>query len=614
MIMVILLIYLQQIMIMIILLIIIQIIKVHKINSNLLKINDKKIIILTTHYMEEAAVLGNRIGIINSGEMKCVGSSLFLINRFGKYMQLRLVKEQDADNQEIINYIKQRTRNVEYEILSEELIFRIPKDNYTNDNNENNQNLSLSDNEIHNDNNNNPNNNNKNNNNTLFDLASFFKELDNNQKKLKIKSYSASMPTLEDVFLNVAADDTKMKTGHRKFSQVNEDNDRILFETDFKENYNNFSKKFCNDFFTCIKKRILMTIRDMKSIILEILCPIILICVGLLVAQIKFNFSSISYKIDISNLGEQIVLYGHKNGKNYIPNDFNLNKTNITSEFSSFSNEDEENENVIQNFSNVLYNRRNENIYGAMLILNNDNDNNNNNNINYVIYINTIITQGYGEYVIYFANQWINYIYNNNNENENENLNIEVYNKPFPLTAELKTSTDQMGNSLMVFFVSIAFSLIPANFVTLFIKERINNTKHLMKISGLSMLAYWISNFLFELIKYYITAGICIILIKIFDYYVKYFYIFYLLYGPPMIIFTYILSFLFNNEASGQNGLILLNYIFGALGSSVALMFRSSENMKNLGKFFISIFGIIPSFDLAYGYNFLLSHYAIWLI
>ena len=45
-----------------------------------------KIIILTTHYMEEASVLGKRIGIINEGRMKCIGSPLFLIEKFGKYM------------------------------------------------------------------------------------------------------------------------------------------------------------------------------------------------------------------------------------------------------------------------------------------------------------------------------------------------------------------------------------------------------------------------------------------------------------------------------------------------------------------------------------------------
>ena len=37
-----------------------------------------KIIILTTHYMDEADILGDRIGIMAKGKMMCLGTSLFL--------------------------------------------------------------------------------------------------------------------------------------------------------------------------------------------------------------------------------------------------------------------------------------------------------------------------------------------------------------------------------------------------------------------------------------------------------------------------------------------------------------------------------------------------------
>ena len=44
------------------------------------------------------------------------------------------------------------------------------------------------------------NNKNENGKNSSFELAKFFEDLDNNLKNLKIKSYSASMPTFKDVF------------------------------------------------------------------------------------------------------------------------------------------------------------------------------------------------------------------------------------------------------------------------------------------------------------------------------------------------------------------------------------------------------------------------------
>ena len=39
-----------------------------------------KIIILTTHYMDEADILGDRIAIMAEGKVVCLGSSLFLKN------------------------------------------------------------------------------------------------------------------------------------------------------------------------------------------------------------------------------------------------------------------------------------------------------------------------------------------------------------------------------------------------------------------------------------------------------------------------------------------------------------------------------------------------------
>ena len=85
-----------------------------------------KIIILTTHYMEEASVLGKRIGIINAGKMKCLGSPLFLIEKYGRFMSLNVSKEEDADNETIVDFVKSLSENAEYEVLSEEIIFRIP--------------------------------------------------------------------------------------------------------------------------------------------------------------------------------------------------------------------------------------------------------------------------------------------------------------------------------------------------------------------------------------------------------------------------------------------------------------------------------------------------------
>jgi len=57
-----------------------------------------KIIILTTHYMDEADVLGDRIGIMAKGKLMCLGTSLFLKRRFGAGYKLTMVKKTKEKN------------------------------------------------------------------------------------------------------------------------------------------------------------------------------------------------------------------------------------------------------------------------------------------------------------------------------------------------------------------------------------------------------------------------------------------------------------------------------------------------------------------------------------
>ena len=47
-----------------------------------------KVIILTTHSMEEADILGNRIAILSKGELHCIGTSVRLKSNFGSGYKL----------------------------------------------------------------------------------------------------------------------------------------------------------------------------------------------------------------------------------------------------------------------------------------------------------------------------------------------------------------------------------------------------------------------------------------------------------------------------------------------------------------------------------------------
>ncbi|GIY08391.1 phospholipid-transporting ATPase ABCA1 [Caerostris darwini] len=61
----------------------------------LLKYKAGRTVILTTHHMDEADLLGDRIAVIANGKLRCCGSSLFLKIRFGNGYYLTLVKSCD---------------------------------------------------------------------------------------------------------------------------------------------------------------------------------------------------------------------------------------------------------------------------------------------------------------------------------------------------------------------------------------------------------------------------------------------------------------------------------------------------------------------------------------
>jgi ATP-binding cassette subfamily A (ABC1) protein 3 len=66
-----------------------------------------RIVVLTTHYMDEADILGDRIGIMANGKLTCLGTSMFLKNKFGVGYNLTLVKSSTEPNTNIMEYMNE---------------------------------------------------------------------------------------------------------------------------------------------------------------------------------------------------------------------------------------------------------------------------------------------------------------------------------------------------------------------------------------------------------------------------------------------------------------------------------------------------------------------------
>ncbi|XP_049328129.1 phospholipid-transporting ATPase ABCA1 isoform X2 [Astyanax mexicanus] len=170
----------------------------------LLKYKQGRTIILSTHHMDEADILGDRIAIISHGRVCCCGSSLFLKKTYGSGYYLTLVQanqergarkhqsvnkqqcddfsldegigssslssEEPTDVADLSALVRRHVPEAVFlEVLGQELVYILP---YTGSKD--------------------------------GSFASLFKELDLEKERLGISSYGISDTSLEEIFLKVA--------------------------------------------------------------------------------------------------------------------------------------------------------------------------------------------------------------------------------------------------------------------------------------------------------------------------------------------------------------------------------------------------------------------------
>lgn len=139
-------------------------------------------ILLSTHFMDEADILGDRIAIMSNGTLKTVGSSLFIKKRFGTGYRLVCVKTMNCQSHIILDLLKSFVHDIT--MLSSsltEVTFNIAESHSP-----------------------------------LFEKM--FKVLEDSSEKLGITSFSCSLTTLEEVFLKVGSDSNDLINGQEIIS------------------------------------------------------------------------------------------------------------------------------------------------------------------------------------------------------------------------------------------------------------------------------------------------------------------------------------------------------------------------------------------------------------
>ncbi|XP_031487931.1 ABC transporter A family member 1 isoform X2 [Nymphaea colorata] len=613
------------------------------------RIKKGRVILLTTHSMDEADVLGDRIAIMSNGYLRCCGSSLFLKHCYGVGYTLTLVKS-NPDARTASDIVGRHVPSaICLSDVGSEISFRLP--------------LSSS-----------------------SSFEGMFMEIESNTKRrgalleksgcseescIGIESYGISVTTLEEVFLRVAGCDLdeikpvildkadhsdEWIPPHASSSCLtsNEPNGNLLlcaywvplgktfsalgfivnliittlfgFLNIFKLQCcgcgDLFRFRFCQHLRALLIKRATIARRDRKTIIFQLLIPALFLFLGLLFLKLKPHPDQESITLTTSHFNP--LLQGGGGGG---PIPFNLS-TQISNQVASFmeggwSQKAELRSYRFPNTGRALFdsievagpilgpsllsmseylitslNESYQSRYGAVLM----DDQNGDGSIAYTVLHNCSCQHGAPTYINLVNSAILKLAMNDGN------MVIHTRNHPLPMTATQHSQHHDLDAFSAAIIINIAFSFIPSSFAVAIVKEREVKAKHQQLISGVSVVSYWISIYIWDFISFLFPTFLAMLLFAIFglDQFIGVgcfwptIFLF-LEYGLAVAASTYCLTFFFTDHSVAQNIVLLVHFFSGLILMVISFIMGLIKATKSVNIFLKKIFRLAPGFCFADG-------------
>jgi len=148
-----------------------------------------------------------------------------------------------------------------------------------------------------------------------------------------------------------------------------------------------------------------------------------------------------------------------------------------------------------------------------------------------------------------------------------QNASISVVNAPLPFTRRQGVIINSLLSFVAVLFIVVAFSFIPASFAVFIVKEAEVKAKHQQLISGVSMPAYWLATYCWDIINYCVPCFIAVVLVVAFDVSelvgpsLGATILLFVSYGTAVAPFTYVLSYAFKSHSTAQIMTLIINLL-----------------------------------------------------
>jgi ATP-binding cassette subfamily A (ABC1) protein 3 len=443
--------------------------------------------LLTTHFMDEADLLGDRIAIMAGGELQCCGSSFFLKKKYGAGYHLVMDKSPASEPEKITNLLRKHIPNIQvHGNVGSELTYLLVE-----------------------------------NQSSVFE--EMLQDLEQESEALGIRSYGISLTTLEEVFMKVGADHGQEETYNGEVIQENGLGKNIMarikskfglhekFETNPQETRLTLENPVLltgfalvkNQFLAMLMKRVLSIIRTWILQFIQILMPVAFLVIAIIVSRNtnkSQDLPKLSLTLDSYN-DPVTLMQGDPN------NDY------FKSYAKTLQGHDVQN---AQNITEIMLNLT-ETVPATV-------------RMRYIVGASfeeryaglfTMITAWFNNNPYHSPplalGLVLNVVYK---KLVSENSNIRFANYPLPFTADTKVQQLLQGNSMgfqLAFNIGFSMAFVSSFYVLFYVKERVCKSKHLQFVSGVKVYIFWIMAFICDLVTFIVTIIAIIITLVCFQ-------------------------------------------------------------------------------------------------
>ena len=571
-------------------------------------------ILLSTHFMDEADLLGDSIAIMSKGRLQCAGSNMFLKSKLGVGYVLTLSVVAHVDREKVMQVVTHYVPSAtQLGSGAGEMGFRLP---------------------MH----------------TKSVFPTLLSYIEDNGGELGINAFSVSATTLEEIFIQVAQQEEAKEEALRKGQQLpptvvsgvgetsldgqpaeavigapvvpdtsviisshatsatshengtadrNDDNDDDHGEAVRPSDVWGVSVMLSDrqigysQFKAMLWKRLWNALRDRRTQFFQIICPVLCVLLAMLLMLVKFFQSppiTLTSNLYHADVGIDVVGCSAAQINLSIP--FASRATTVqhgaavtdTSALNQYLLKTY-NTHTMERYTSMVYTDTSDFPTGVASITFNT---------------SAYHSAGIGVYDLY------NGYFMNYKGNSDKLLNTVV--ATMPKTTAEEAVTDSVYAMIIAIIIMIPFTFIPSTFVAWVVKEREVKARHLQNVSGLFFSVYWATNFLFDLCCYIITMFLVIAVFGIFN---RKEYIGKTTIGPTIVLFflyglsgvamAYAISFAFKEHSTAQNVVMLANFIAGFLLVLCVSMLSQMDSTKKVSKVLRWIFRVVPSYCVGEG-------------